>query len=203
MKNVNFSKGQLVRFHAICDESGYATELYGVEPQNNFFDVLVSIETLYGEFIRKNLIEVIGNHGKRTGKFYKIKNGIIESEHLRLLKIKDKYQLKLKEIFSESDIKTMNEFLKIRPIDYIQLISTTQKENCISRPPRVNEPVTIWEKCNGMGYRLIGRFYYENGNWFYNETKKVNEKINDLSLWEKELNRIYFNGKIYIQDGLI
>lgn len=116
-------KGDLVQFNVVCDDSDYASNCFGVEPQNDWFDVQVYVETLFGEIVKTNTIEHIRKDGTRTGVFYKIKNGIIESQQRLLLEKKYKYDLKLYEIFEGSDINTLFKFSQIKVIDFIKLDS--------------------------------------------------------------------------------
>ena len=61
MKNINkekpqyqfFKKGDLVKFNIVGDDSDYASNCFGVEPQNDWFDIQVYVEEIFGEIVKK------------------------------------------------------------------------------------------------------------------------------------------------------
>ena len=93
MKNINtemyksqfLKKGDLVKFNVISDDSDFASNCFGVEPQNDWYDVQVYVEEIFGEIVKKNIIEHIYTDGTRSGVFYKIVNGVIKSEYDKLI----------------------------------------------------------------------------------------------------------------------
>lgn len=58
--------GQLVRFNIINDEFNYASICFGVEPENNWFNIQVYTEEVYGEIVKNNTIELIYDTGKKS-----------------------------------------------------------------------------------------------------------------------------------------
>lgn len=116
-------KGLLVSFNVICDDSDWASNCFGVEAENDWFDVQFYAENLFGEIVKKNTIERIDKEGNKTGIFYKITDGVIKSEINKLLYGKSKYDLKLLDIFEGSGLKTFNDFKEIKVINYIKLNS--------------------------------------------------------------------------------
>ena len=73
MKNINtemfksqfLKKGDLVKFNVISDDSDFASNCFGVEPQNDWYDVQVYVEEIFGEIVKKNIIEHIYTDGTR------------------------------------------------------------------------------------------------------------------------------------------
>ncbi len=144
-------KGDLVSFNVVCDDSDYASNCFGVEAQNDWFDIQVYTDTVFGEIIKSNTIQVIRNtDGLKMDIFFKIKNGIINNEVNSLLDKKQIYDLNLCDIFEGSNLKTLKDFKEIKKINFIKLSS-----------------VRDWSK---------------HDNYIY-------------------LDRIYMNGKIYLQES--
>lgn len=192
----SFKKGDLVKFNIILDDSGYASDRFDVEPQNDWLAVEVYVEECFGEIVKKNVIEHIYNDGTRSGKFYKIVNGRIPTEVDELLRKKVEYGLSLSYIFDGSGLRTLKDFIKIEPVTFIPLKTEYKKENCLLNPPQKSIPVKIWNKID-IGYSYMGMSYYENGKWIDNTTKQENKRINEHSFWQQSISRIYINGKIF------
>ncbi|WP_407475421.1 hypothetical protein, partial [Elizabethkingia anophelis] len=60
---MEFRIGDLVKFNIVTDDSGWATDKFGVEPQLNGWVTEIYTEKLFGEIVRRNTIELI-NSGK-------------------------------------------------------------------------------------------------------------------------------------------
>ena len=155
----SFRIGDLVRFNTISDDSDYASNCFGVESQNDWFDIQVYTEEIFGEIVKKNIIEVIYTDGRRSGKFYKIINGIVKSEVDKLLLKKQQYGLKLSYIFEGSNLKTMRDFKNIELLKFIPLKQKYKTENCLLNPPKKNDIVLNWIKTN-IGYSNDGKSFY-------------------------------------------
>ena len=196
----SFRIGDLVKFNIISDDSDYASNCFGVEPQNDWFVIQVYVEEVFGEIVKKNTIEIIHTDGKRSGKFYKIVNGIVKSEVDKLLIKKSQYNLKLYEIFEGSDLKTMKDFNKIELLKFISLKKKYKKQNCFLNPPKKNDLVSIWIKSN-IGFTYDGLSFFDDGKWIDNKTKEINTRIDAESKWETSLSQIYINGKIFVEDN--
>lgn len=196
----SFRIGDLVRVNTISDDSDYASNCFGVEPQNDWFDVQVYVEEALGEIVKKNTIEIIYTDGRRSGIFYKIVNGIIKSEVDKLLIKKNQYSLKLSEIFEGSELKTMKDFKNIELLKFIPLKKKYKNQNCFLNPPKKNDIVSIWIKSN-IGFTYDGQSFYDDGKWIDNKTKEINTRIDAESKWETSLNQIYINGKIFVEDN--
>lgn len=127
-------KGDLVSFNVICDDSDWASNCFGVEPQNDWFDIQVYVENLYGEIVKSNTIEQIRSDGTKTGRYFKVRNGIIESELNSLMGAKSKHGLSINQIFEGSGLKTIRKFTEIKVIEFIPLDS---KGHTLSSEKRV------------------------------------------------------------------
>lgn len=88
-REIKFMIGDLVKFNIVNDDSGWATDKFGVEPQLNGWVTEIYTEELFGEIVRRNTIEVIYNSGERSGRFFKIQNDIIQTESSKLRNIRD------------------------------------------------------------------------------------------------------------------
>lgn len=196
----SFRIGNLVKFNTVSDDSDYASNCFGVEPQNDWFDVQVYVNECFGEIVKKNVIELIYTDGRRSGIYYKIENGIIKSEIIKLLLKKQRYRIKLSDIFEGSNLRTMKDFETIEIIKFIPLKKAYQKKYCLLTPPKKPSVVSIWNKSN-TGYTYGGKSFYDNGKWIENNTKDENTRIDEFSKWEISLDRIYINRKIFVEDS--
>ena len=201
-----FRIGELVKFNVISDDSDYASNCFGVEAQNDWFDIQVYTEELFGEIVKRNTIEIIYTDGKRSGKFFKIKNGIIEKELNKLLQKKSEYNISLSQIFDGSDLKTIKDFKKITTIPFIELTSLRNKGS-VENPPKKNVLVEI-RRPYELGSKLLGYSKYENGKWSDLENIEDNNepKIIDNNCWwfadyKYDTKRIFINGKIFVEDS--
>jgi len=119
----SFRIGELVEFNIISDDSDYASNCFGIEAQNDWFDVQVYSENVFGEIVKTNTIEIIYSDGKRSGRLFKIKKGIIESEVNKLYQKKYQYDLKLKDIFDGSNFNSVKSFKEIKILPCLKLSS--------------------------------------------------------------------------------
>ena len=197
----SFKIGDLVKFNSISDDSDYASNCFCVAPEYDWFDVQVYTEECFGEVVKKNIIEIIYIDGRKSGKFYKIINGVVKSEIDKLVNKKKKYGLKLSDIFEGSNLRTMKDFRTITLLDFIPLKKQYIKKNCLLSPPSEPNLVLIWNKKNADYLECDGQSYYENGKWIDNKTKQENKTIDEFSKWETSLDRIYIKGKIFIEDA--
>jgi hypothetical protein len=196
----SFRIGDLVRFNTISDDSDYASNCFGVEPQNDWFDVQVYVEQAFGEIVKKNTIEIIYRDGRRSGKFYKIVNGIIKSEVDKLLIKKNQYNIKLSDIFGGGDLNTVKDFKNIELLKFIPLEKKYKYQNCFLNPPKKNDVVYILIESN-IGLTYDGQSFYDDGKWIDNKTKEINTRIDAKSKWETSLGQIYIDGKIFVEDN--
>ena len=196
----SFRIGNLVKFNTVSDDSDYASNCFGVEPQNDWFDVQVYTVEVFGEVVQRNTIQIIYPDGSRSGKLYRIVNGIVESEVEKLFVKKKQYGMKLSDIFEGSNLRTMKDFETIEIIKFIPLKKAYQKKYCLLAPPKKPSVVSIWNKSN-TGYTYGGKSFYDNGKWIENNTKEENTRIDEFSKWEISLDRIYINRKIFVEDS--
>jgi len=115
--------GTLVTFNVITDDSCYASKCFGVDFENDWFDIQVYAEKAFGEIVKRNTIEIIYKDGRRSGIFFRIVKGVIKKEIESFYNKKHKYGLSNYEIFETSGIKTFAEFKEIKIINFIELDS--------------------------------------------------------------------------------
>ena len=202
----SFRTGELVKFNVISDDSDYASNCFGVESQNDWFDIQVYPEEVFGEIVKRNTIEIIYTNGKRSGKFFKIKNGIVENEVNKLLQKKSEYDISLSRIFDGSDLKTIKDFKKITTIPFIELTSLRNKGS-VENPPKQNVLVQI-RRPYELGSKLLGYSKFEDGKWSDLENIEENNepKIIDDNCWwfadyKYDTKRIFINGKVFVEDS--
>ena len=143
---MKYKIGDLVKFNIVTDDSGWATDKFGVEPQLNGWHIEVYTEEKFGEIVKRNTIEVINKNGQRSGRFYKIQDGKVMSEILNLIDIKAVNSMKLSEIFDGSTLRTMKDFERITVVPYIELESKWEFHSCLTEFPPVGFKTSIWEK---------------------------------------------------------
>ena len=196
----SYKKGDLVKFNIIYDESNDATTKFDVEPQNNWFDIEVCIHETYGEIVKKNTIEEINSDGNKTGKFYKIENGFIRKEFDKLNYYKKIYGLKANYFLEDSDFKTLKDFKKIQKVNFIPLKGKYKKGYCIANPPNNTTVVRVWFK-EKIGYTNPTKCYFKDGLWYDENSNKQIFTIDEFSKWEILVNRVYINGKVFLEDN--
>jgi len=118
--------GTLVSFNVVTDDSDYASNCFGVESENDWFDIQVYVETTFGEFIKTNTIEIIYHDGRRSNRFFKVVKGVIKKEIDNFYSKKYQYGLSNYQILESSEIKTLAEFKKIKIIPFIKLSQIKQ-----------------------------------------------------------------------------
>jgi hypothetical protein len=188
-----FKIGDLVKFNLVEDDSCQASECFGFDPScgNDWFDIQAYVETAHGEIVKPNTIEIIYKSGKRSGKFFKISKSVIKGELDKLLSLKEKYNIKLSQVFDGSGLSTIKQFQEITKIKFIQLDKTTYYTKISDKLPPQTGLYDVWEQCKiGMSYR--GRHNF-NGKW---ETSTLNENW----FYKVERDRVYMNGKVFVQE---
>ncbi|WP_312900217.1 hypothetical protein [Chryseobacterium taichungense] len=196
---MNFKIGDLVKFNIVTDDSGWATDKWGVEPQLNKWITEIYTEELFGEVVRRNTIEVIYSSGKRSGRFYRMQNGIIQSESQKLRIIRDSGVL-LDDIFEDSDLKTVKDFQTITQLPFIELSNAYEYHSCLNDPPNHDKQVSIWEK-QQIG-RWLKNYAYFDGIWKDVKTNKPIDNITDNYEWQVTKKRIFIDGQIFIQESI-
>ena len=207
MKNINkekpqyqlFKKGDLVKFNVISDDSDFASNCFGVEPQNDWFDIQVYVEEIFGEIVKKNTIEHIYTNGTRSGVFYRIVNGVIKSEYDKLINKKEQYKLKLSDVFEGSGLRTINDFKEIKKINFIPLQKKYKKGFCIKSAPEKSVNVRVWFR-EKIGYTNPTTCYFKDGLWYDSNSNKKIYTIDEFSKWEKPIDAIYINGRTFVED---
>lgn len=171
--------GDLVKFNIVNDDSGWATDKFGVEPQLNGWVTEIYTEELFGEIVRRNTIEVISN-GKRTDRLYKIQNNIIPSESSKLRDIRNIIDIPLEDIFEGSEVKTVKDFQTITKVPFLELGSKWEFHSCLNEHPKHSEELSIWEKGN-IGRTLKPSAYFD-GGWTKIKPSQFSSKYDDLDL---------------------
>lgn len=187
-----FKVGDLVKFNTIQDDSCMASDCFGFDPScgNDWFDVQVYVEDFYGEVVAKGTVEIIYVDGKRSGKFYTIKNGRIKGETERLLSIKRGRGLTFKSIFEDSGIRSLKQFQEILKVSKLQLSNTRIRRSCITDKPKKDSKVSIWKPHGTVGYEYLCETVFV-------DTWDID--IESGFVWEVTLERIYVNGKIFVE----
>lgn len=193
-----FMIGDLVKFNIVTDDSGWATDKFGVEPQLDGWVTEIYTEELFGEIVRRNTIEVIHSEGKRYGKFYRIQNDIIQSESTKLRSIRDT-GMPLQDIFEGSELKTFKDFQNITKVPLIELSSKWEFYSCLNEPPKHSNKVSVWEKQH-IG-RMLKDCAYFDGIWKDFKTNEPVEHFTENFEWQVTKRRIYINGEIFIQEN--
>lgn len=193
-----FNIGNLVKFNIINDDSGWATDKFGVEPQLNGWVTEIYTEELFGEIVGRNKIEVIYSNGKRSGRFYKIQNNIIQSEFKKLRNIRNMIDIPLEDIFEGSELKTVKDFQTITQIPFIELSTKWEFYSCLENYPKDAEKVSIWEKQN-IG-RALRYYAYFDGVWKDFITNEEIEKLTNAHEWQLTKRRIFIDGQIFIKE---
>ncbi|MDV3661640.1 hypothetical protein CMU70_14390 [Elizabethkingia anophelis] len=196
---MEFRIGDLVKFNIVTDDSGWATDKFGVEPQLNGWVTEIYTEELFGEIVRRNTIEVINTDGKRSGRFYRMQYNKILSESKKLRSIRDT-GVTLDEIFEDSGLKTVKDFETITIIPHIKLSSKWEFYSCLNQFPETNIKVSIWEK-QSIG-RMLREPAYFDGVWKDFKTNNPIEYFTENHEWQLTRERIYTNSKIYIQENI-
>lgn len=191
--------GDLVKFNIVTDYSGYATDKFGVEPHLDKWITEICTEEIFGEIVRRNTIELIKS-GKRSGKFYRIENGIIQSESKKLRNIRNMIDIPLDDIFEGSELKTVKDFQKITKVPFIKLGSKWEFHSCLNEHPKHSEELSIWEKGN-IGRTLKPSAYF-NGSWKDCKTNEPIEHFTENHEWQVTKRRIYIDGQIFIQENI-
>ncbi|MEG0848458.1 MAG: hypothetical protein RSE50_00745 [Myroides sp.] len=194
-----FRIGDLVKFNIITDDSGWATDKFGVEPQLNGWVTEIYTEELFGEIVRRNTIEFI-NSGKRSGKFYRIENGIIQSESEKLRNIRNMIDIPLDDIFEGSELKTVKDFQTITKVPFLELGSKWEFHSCLNEHPKHSEELSIWEKGN-IGRTLKPSAYFD-GAWKDFKTNEPIEHFTENHEWQVTKRRIFIDGQIFIQENV-
>jgi hypothetical protein len=197
---MKYSIGDLVKFNIVTDDSGWATDKFGVEPQLDKWIVEIYTEEIFGEIVRRNTIEVIYDNGKRSGKFYRIQNGIIQTESSKLRNIRNMIDIPLEDIFEDSNLKTVKDFQTITKVPLIELSSKWEFFSCLNEHPKHSEKVSIWEKGN-IGRSLKPSAFYD-GEWKDFETKEPILHFTENHEWQVTKRRIYIDGQIFIQENI-
>lgn len=198
---MNYKTGDLVSFWTIVDNSARAIDLYDVEPQNDWFETIIYPYEIYGEISKsKGIITVneINKKGEKTGEFWFIENNQIEGEMNKLLQIKNNYNLTLKEIFEESEVKTKKDFAKIKKIESISLDRIFKKKCCTFPPKKSNKIYSIWEikvSSELNSYIYEGQAIYD-GVWKDPRTFKPLNLNEIIYYYEWSISRVYKDGKI-------
>lgn len=198
-KEQKFMIGNLVKFNIVNDDSGWATDKFGVEPQLNGWVTEIYTEELFGEIVRRNTIEVIYNSGKRSGRLFKIQNDIIETESTKLRNIRNT-GMSLGEIFEGSDLKTVKDFQTITKVSLIELSSKYEYYSCLNEPPKHSNKVSVWKKQH-IG-RMLKDYAYFDGVWKDFKTNEPIEHFTENYEWQVNKRRIYIDGQIFIQENI-
>ncbi|AZA91139.1 Uncharacterised protein [Chryseobacterium nakagawai] len=196
---MEYKIGSLVKFNVVTDDSGWATDKWDVEPQLNKWITEIYTEELFGEIVRRNTIEVINSSGKRTGRFYRIQNGIIQSESQKLRSIRDS-GMDLDDIFEGSDLKTVKDFQTITQVSLIELSTKWEHYSCLNEFPPIGRKVNIWEKQN-IGCVLKESAYFD-GIWKDCKTNEPIEHFTENHQWQVTKRRIFIDGQIFIQENI-
>lgn len=105
-------------------------------------------------------------------------------------------------IFDGSGIRNIKEFTDIKPIPFISLTKAYKSDYCLLNPPKIPILVSVSNKSR-TGYVYDGKSYYEDGKWIDNKTGEVNSRIDAFSKWEISFDRVYVNGRIFIEDKIV
>ncbi|NML70048.1 hypothetical protein HHL23_09565 [Chryseobacterium sp. RP-3-3] len=194
-----FMIGDLVKFNIVTDDSGWATDKFGVEPQLDGWVTEVYTEELFGEIVRRNTIEVIQSNGNRSGRFYKIQNGIIHTESTELRNIRDT-GMSLQDIFEGSELKTVKDFQTITKVHLIELSSKWEFYSCLHEQPKHSNKVSVWEKQH-IG-RMLKDYAYFDGVWKDFKTNEPIEHFTENHEWQVTKRRIFIDGQIFIQENI-